>query len=63
MRLAAGQDRDEEPAVCLVSKWEERRSKEELAIALGVATKRAPIVLAGMLELESERVRGSPRGN
>src|SRR5208282_3626325 len=56
-RLAAGQDREAEPAVCLVSKWE-RRSKEAysvLAIALGAVARRPLIVPAAtaarMLEI------------
>jgi hypothetical protein len=64
-QLAAGQGREEEPAVCLVSKWEERRSKEALAIALRVATRRVagtvPVVI-GVKMLEPEKVRGSPQG-
>jgi hypothetical protein len=46
LRLAAGRGKDWGPVVCLVSKWEERRSKEALAIALGVAARRASIVSA-----------------
>ncbi len=63
-QLAAGQGREEEPAVCLVSKWEERRSKEALAIALRVATRRAGTVpvVTGVKMLEPEKVRGSPQG-
>ncbi len=36
-RPAAGQDREAEPVVCLVSRWEERRSKEVYSVlAIGL---------------------------
>src|SRR6202035_4814424 len=48
-RPAAGQDKEAEPAACLVSKWGGRWSKEAysaVAIALRAAARRSPAVRA-----------------
>ena len=58
VRKAMGQDREADPAVCLVSRWEERWSKEACsgtAIALRVAARRPIVPAAIAVRIRSAR--------
>ena len=55
--LAAGQDREAEPAGCLVSKWEDRRSKEAYSVlAIGLRAAWPKQALTRLLRQPSEAI-------